>query len=208
MSLETLSRINWVDILAIIILFRITYVGFLLGVGAQIVYFLSLFFILITSLSCYDKPAVVLSERLGLPVSMSEFLSFLCIFLFLFILTKIILKFVPTMRPEGLIAIEQIGGVALGLLRGIMFLGIMLILIMLLPVKGISKSVKHSALGIPILKFNLSIYANTINAVRRNPDVKRTAGGVLSQIDKEKDYGFKERRKDIKEKSRFYKDEF
>ena len=65
MSLNDLPNANWIDVLSLIILLRISYVGSMLGVGSQILPFVSLSLIYFTTLYYYNSLAVLVARYIN-----------------------------------------------------------------------------------------------------------------------------------------------
>ncbi|MFH1790487.1 MAG: CvpA family protein [Candidatus Omnitrophota bacterium] len=208
-SLTALSRVNWVDILLIIIIIRITYTGSFLGVGAQVIPFLATLFTVGVSYYFYGGIADFLSDKLSFPASTGKFLAFFLLVFLFGIVMKLVMIVVPVRKPETLILIEQSFGLILGFLRGIMIAGIVVTILVLLPVSGVDGMVEGSALGMPVLRMNAELYAKTINILDKRKEAQMLqADGIVSQITAEKDYVYEPFGGDLKKKSRFFKNEF
>ena len=212
--MEVLRRANWVDLLALILILRIGYTGSFLGIGKQILPLLSLLFTLTFSLYYYDKITLFITSRSTLPRSVCEFFIFLFIVIILSIITQIINRYIRFKRPEVLVPIERVGGVVFGLLRATIITGLIFVILLLTPIEGIGESIRSSASGTFIVKLNLDFYTNIINAIRKDrtdkegaPYEKVTTLGMLGQLIKEKDYKFRLFGFDLKEKSRFFREE-
>lgn len=212
--MEVLSRANWVDLLALILILRIGYTGSFLGIGKQILPLLSLLFTLTFSLYYYEKITLFITSRSTLPRSVCEFFIFLFIIIILSIITHKINKSIHLKRPEVLPPIERLGGAAFGLLRATIITGLTFIIFLLAPIEGVEESITSSASGTFIVKLNLDFYTNIINAIRKDridkegkPYEKVTTLGTLGQLTKEKDYKFRLFSLDLKKKSRFFREE-
>ncbi|NQT22256.1 MAG: CvpA family protein, partial [Candidatus Omnitrophica bacterium] len=165
--MEALQRANWVDIITLILILRITYVGSFLGIGSQILPVLSLLFILTVSLYSYDKIAFLITERSSLTKSVTEFVLFVIIISICLCCLRILLKYINIKRPEILLPVEKVGGIVLALIRSIVITGLILFLLILLPVQGTAKAVTSSATGTFIIKLNLDFYSNIVNVIER-----------------------------------------
>lgn len=210
--MEAFSRVNWVDLIAIIIILRVSYLGSFIGIGIQILPLLSLLFTLTVSIYYYDNISLFITQRSTLSRSVTEFFVFIIIISIVVIVSKIINKYMPFKRPEVLVPFERVGGMLMGLLISTITIGLLYITFILLPVKGFKESVKDSMSGDFIVKLNLDFYTNTVNAILKqrykNKDkeyVKLVTQGVLAQLTKEKDCEFKLFNFELKEKARFFK---
>ena len=212
--MEVLKRANWVDLLALILILRTGYTGSFLGIGKQILPLLSLLFTLTFSLYYYGKITLFITSRSTLPRSVCEFFIFLFIVIILSIITQVINRYIRFKRPEVLLPIERIGGAAFGLLRATIITGLAFIIFLLAPIEDVGESMKSSASGTFIVKLNLDLYTNIINAIQKNrtdkkgePYEKVATLGMLGRLTKEKDYKFRLFGFDVKEKARFFKEE-
>ncbi len=212
--MEVLRRANWVDLLALILILRIGYTGSFLGIGKQILPLLSLFFTLTCSLYYYGGITLFITSRSSLPRSVCEFFIFLFIAIILSIITQIINRYIHFKRPEVLVPIERAGGAVFGLLRATIITGLTFVIFLLAPIEDVGQSMKSSASGIFIVKLNLDFYTNIINTIQKDhtdkegePYEKVTTLGMLGQLIKEKDYKFRLFGFDLKEKSRFFREE-
>jgi len=208
-SLDFFAKANWVDVLALILIIRITYVGSLLGVGAQILPFFSLFLTLCISLNYYNDIAVIIAEKASFSLSVCRFCSFTFIFLFLLMLIRIVKRFIPTYKPDMLIHIERVCGGFMGFLRSMMFMGAVAVMCLLMPVHGVPASVEKSSAGLLIIKGNLAVYTAFINLFPVKEGKKRpNAERELRRLMKDKDFMFQVGNFNVRKKGRFYKREF
>ena len=206
MFTDLLTKLNWVDLFAIILIARITYVGSLLGVGKQILPSLSICFTLMVALYYYSAIGDVIVAKSSIAKSVSDFFVFLFIILIIGGIKRLVEKYVPLKLPEGLIPFERTIGSILGLLRSLIVMGLVVILLFLAPIGRLTVPVKDSFSAMAILKLDLSIYAEAINAIKGYKDFDRlTAAAVFAKISAEKDYQIKLFDFDLKGKGKFYK---
>jgi len=87
--MEILTKINWVDILVVIIMIRTTYIAFQDGLSHEIFPLISTVFTIVLSLHYYEKIAVFISQNLfSISLPILDWLSFT----FLVIITSILFK--------------------------------------------------------------------------------------------------------------------
>jgi len=181
---DILQKVNWVDILALILLIRITYISSHVGVGKQILPLALLIIILSISLYNYKIIAGFFIDRYAFQASISMFLSYFFIALFFFVIYYLISRFMGLCFLPGEIipgGVEKIGGIILGLTRSFFILGILLIGLLLTPIKFVENSVKNSHLAIFCVRGNVKIYSIVANMVFKKNN-KTTSEEELSQL--------------------------
>ena len=68
----TLPQATWIDIVVVITVLRMSYIGSRLGVGAQILPFLTLLIRLYAALYCYDIIGIYIAEQTPASASVSN----------------------------------------------------------------------------------------------------------------------------------------
>lgn len=159
-------RVNWVDIIALILLIRITYVSSRIGVGKQILPLVLLGFILTVSLHNYGVIASFFVERYAFPASVCRFFSYF----FITVIFSVGYHMISHLTGFRLLSgemepgrIEKVGGTVLGIVRSGLIIGMILIGALLLPVRFVENSVKKSFLGPFYINANLRIYTTVAN---------------------------------------------
>ena len=207
MSLYTLVRANWIDLLATVLMLKVTYNGSILGVGKQILPLLSLLFMLTISLHYYENFGMFIANATEMAQSVAKFIAFLIILMLLLLLNRAINRFIPIRRPEGLVRIERIAGIILGFFNALILTGLILIILLLTPIQGLEASLLDSVSGKFIVKQCLNLYVGTVNFINNNKDLDRLTTSVMfSQIRAEKDYKMKLFDFELKKKSRYYRE--
>ena len=159
--MEIITKINWVDVLVLIIVLRISYIAFQDGLSHEIFPLLGTVCTLVLSLHYYNKISVFLTTNLvKIPVDMANFLSFLVLIIsigFLFKLIRSILDKVIKITWHPLI--EKLGGLFAGILRASMVASTTLIIIALMPLSYLQWSIRdRSLLGMHFLRIGPAIY--------------------------------------------------
>lgn len=145
---EILSRINWVDILILLLLFRISYVGFIRGLGSEIIPFLGILVALIISLHYYSKWGKFITSHTPIPIAFSELLSFLG----LVFVIKYIFHLIESLIAGKIVTIniaslyDNIGGLIIGAIRGILLVSLVLIALDIAPFDYIDYSINKKSL--------------------------------------------------------------
>ena len=203
--LESFKWVNWVDIIAIILLVRICYVSSYVGVGKQILPIFLLIVMLPLTLHNYREIARFFIERYNFPASLCVFSSYAIMILVLSVAYRNILRLTGLLLPTFNIeagGIEKVGGIGLGLLRSLIIIGMLMIGLILAPFKLVETSVKNSYSGSFFIKANVRIYTSIGNLILRKKQIYYD--DVLSEIVASKNrYLFKP--VDIQKKSKFYK---
>lgn len=160
--MNIITKINWVDILVIIILFRVTYVAFQSGLSHEIFPLFATAGTLVLSLHYYHPIAVFLNQNaMRLPVQLLDLLSFLVLLLGLGIVFKFIGVFVDkvikvTWHP----VVEKFGGLVIGMLRACVVASIVLAILVLIPLPYLQKSIRdRSMTGMYFLGIGPGIYS-------------------------------------------------
>lgn len=157
---DLISRINWVDVLTLIILLRTTYVGLDRGFSVEIFKFLGIVLALTAGLNFYLPVSQFLTGHSFLPISLAQILSFLGLVFISVLLFKLIqLFFKAIVKTEFVKWLDKSGGLILGILRGILICGLLFISLLLLPWNYPNYSIKQRSLsGLPILKVAETFY--------------------------------------------------
>jgi len=158
-----ISRINWVDVVTLIILLRTTYIGLDRGFSVEIFKFLGIILALAAGLNFYRPLSQFLAGHSFLPISLAQILSFLAVVFISVLLFKVIqLFFNAILKTEFVKWLDKIGGLILGIVRGILICALLFITLLLLPWNYPNYSIKQRSLsGSPILKVAETFYRFT-----------------------------------------------
>jgi len=203
---EIFHRLNWVDIFALILLLRVSYISLRIGVGKQIPPLLLLLFILILALYNYRIIARFFINKYDAYVSISYFLSYSLMTAALFVPYHYVSRvtgFIFFTGEAGLSAVERAGGLIFGFIRSIIMLGIIMIGLALCPVKFVEDGVLGSCSGIWFINADIKVYTSLMNLLPR--DGKLSGAEERRAIIREKDrYFFESLKTDVKKRSRYY----
>lgn len=162
--MEILSKINWVDILIVIIMLRTTYVSFKEGFSHSLFPLIAVSVVGILSLHYYPKLSYIISQNIiKIPAPISDFLSFLA----LVVISGLAIKFIKIVldkiiKVEWHPVIEKFGGLIVGALRASVVTSLVLIIMVMLPLPYIQWSVRdRSVSGIYFLRVVPSLYSKT-----------------------------------------------
>ena len=159
--MEIITKINWVDVLVLIIVLRISYIAFQDGLSHEIFPLIGTACTLVLSLHYYNKIFLFLTTNLAkIPVEMANFLSFFVLIVAIGFLFKLIRSIVDkiikiTWNP----LIEKFGGLFAGILRASLVASTILIIIALMPLSYLQWSVRdRSQVGMYFLRIGPAIY--------------------------------------------------
>ncbi len=176
--MELLSQLNWVDILAIILLLRISCVSFHHGLSYELFSLAGVFFTTVIALNYYITVGEFLSQNIiGLPLALSQFLSFLGIAVLLLLAFRALRSVVGAIvKIEWHAFINSVGGFIAGVARSFLTVSLVLVLLILLPLPYMQWSIKDRSLtGLFFLKIGPIVYAKTHKFI---PGLK-TRGGLV-----------------------------
>ncbi len=159
--MDILRHINWVDVLAVIIIIRISYVAFQDGLSHEIFPVVTVIAGIAICLGYYNKMGGYISENLlKMPLVVSNFLSFLVLAMgtgFIFKLIRVLLD--KIIKVEWHPLIERFGGLVFGIVRAFLVASLVLMTITLAPFKYLQWSVRdRSMTGMHILRIGPGIY--------------------------------------------------
>ena len=203
---ELLNRVNWIDVFALILLIRISYISSRIGVGKQILPLILLVLVLSGTLYNYSEISSFFINRYPFLSSISRFLSYFLIAFIFFIIyhaaSRIVGFYLSPGRDEAGF-IENIGGAFLGLFRSIIIIGIIIMGLGLMPIKGIENSIINSYSGTFFIDTNLKIYNSVMGFVLKKDETicHKTSEEFLSE---KESYLFESL--NVRKKSRFFKD--
>ena len=161
--MEILSRINWVDALALILILRTSYIALHDGLSHEIFPLLGSICMIVFSLRYYHKIAEFL-YYLGLlfPIDLLNILGFILAAVPMGILLRFMkLALDKIMKVSWHPFIERSGGLLAGIVRGAILTSTVLIVIALIPAPYLQRSIKDKSLtGIYFFRIGPILYEN------------------------------------------------
>ena len=156
-----IKGLNWIDLLIVIIVVRISYIAFQDGLSHEIFPIFGSVIMAVLGLHYYNKIALFFSENLvKAPIEILNFLTFLVIITaagFLFKLVRILLDKIVKVEWHPLI--EKFGGLIAGICRGAIASSLILIILGLVPLKYFQYSIRdRSLMGMTFLRIAPRIY--------------------------------------------------
>ncbi|MDD5422789.1 MAG: CvpA family protein [Candidatus Omnitrophota bacterium] len=160
--MELLTRLNWVDVLIVIIMLRISYVAFQDGLSHEIFPLLGSICTVIFALHYYNGIASAISHNMNnVDVSVLEMVIFTLLAVgisFIFKFLKVVIDKIITVTWHPLI--EKFGGLLSGIARASIVISIILIILSLMPLSYIQRSIRdRSFAGMYFLRIGPDIYA-------------------------------------------------
>lgn len=169
MLLDLIKRFNWVDILVIIIVFRVCYVSVKRGFIVELFKLLGTVLAIYLSLHYYSPLADYLNDRFSITVIPLEFLDFLCFVLLalvgysvFIILREGITRFI---KSEAAPRLNQWGGLAVGAIRSFLLLSLILYMLLISTLTYLNSSAHKAYMGPSVFRIAPGIYSNLWNTV-------------------------------------------
>ncbi len=159
--MDILARINWVDVLIIIIMFRMSYVAFQDGLSHEIFPLIASICTVTLGIRYYERLAAFLSRHaFNMPIDWASFLSFTTLVIGISIVFKLIRAVLDKIvKVAWHPAIEKFGGLVFGIIRASIVTSVILIILALLPMSYLTWSIKDRSLtGIYFLRIGPAIY--------------------------------------------------
>jgi uncharacterized membrane protein required for colicin V production len=167
MLLSIIKSFNWIDILIIILVFRICYVAISKGFFVEFFKFLASVFSVFINLHYYTKLGDTLDNLFKIKIISIEVWDFLAFFIlwigvsiFFCLLRQIFLILV---RVEVVSILNKWLSFFLGLLRGLIMASLLMFLFCIPTINYLKKSVNHSYLGKRIVFISPSLYKGIFN---------------------------------------------
>lgn len=171
--MDVLTRVNWVDVLALILIIRISYVAFQDGLSHEIFPFLTTIFTITITLHYYTSLGEFLTQGvLKFPLVLANFLAFTAlaavswvVFKFLKIILDKIIK--VQWHP----AVEKVGGMVIGIMRSFVVVSLVLILLSVTPLSYLQRSIRERSLtGMYFLQIGYDVYGKTSKILPHEPE--------------------------------------
>jgi uncharacterized membrane protein required for colicin V production len=159
--MEILTRLNWVDVLVVILMLRISYVAFQDGLSHEIFPLLASVITMVLSLHYYMKLGTAISANLfNMPHEITDLLSFLILVAVFGLISKLLKALLDKLvKVQWHPLLERFGGLVLGVARASIVTSMVLIILALAPLPYLQRSIRAKSLtGMHFLKIGPSIY--------------------------------------------------
>jgi len=146
--MQILSKLNWVDIVVLILMVRMSYVALMDGLSHEIFPFFGSLTVFVLSLHYYTRLGDAISRNLGnMPSELSNCLSFIILVMALGLVVKfikIILDKIVKVKWHPVI--EKFGGLFVGMAKAYIITAMVLTILALIPLSYLQWSVKERSL--------------------------------------------------------------
>lgn len=152
--MDIITRINWVDILVITIIIRISYVSYSEGLSHAVLPLVGAVCVATVSLGYYERLSIMTAEHaFGIPIEVVRPAVFLVLAVatgLMFKLAKVIVD--KIVKVSWFPAIEKIGGCIVGIMRASILTSLILVYLAMIPLDYFKKSMMdRSVTGIYFL---------------------------------------------------------
>ncbi len=194
--MDWITRINWVDVVLILIVVRSGYVGFQRGVFGELFHLAGFLLSIIVSMHVYGYVVKFFNTYLFLPLNISIFFGFVITAIFIFLVFIVISRFASrVIKVEIFPLIDRVGGPLIGACKGFVLSAIVASVLFVTPIEYVTVSAaQRSVLAPHFVGFGIGVYKATIGRMLRKKDVNISR--ILEGADPIDFHFFKSRRKD------------
>ena len=147
-----IDRINWVDVLAVILLVRMGYIGFRLGLGAELLKLAGLTSGFFAGFRYYQQVGDGLAQNTFLSVEWASVLALGAIVIAsYFLVTRAARLLEKLVQVNFEKKVNQIGGLLAGLTRGLLVSSVILVACQQLPAPAMQESIRENSLSGPLV---------------------------------------------------------
>lgn len=189
MLLEIFKQFNWVDILVVIILFRISYIAVKNGLPGELFKFLGVLSAIYLSLHYYTVLSDFFRNSLGvksLPLEFLDFLSFIVLailgYLVFVSLRSVCCRFI---KMEATPKLNKGGGFILGIGRGFLVVGLIIFMLVISTIGYLKNSVNDSYLGKRLFKVAPATYSALWNNLMSKFMAKEKFNKTILEVSKD-----------------------
>jgi membrane protein required for colicin V production len=145
---KLLTHINWVDIIILVLLFRVCYVAFVRGLGAEIMPLVGVYIALVCSLNYYGDMGEFITAHTPIPGPHADFFSYLIIALSFLLVFRLLVVLIVGRAPNEQIATfsDSIFGLLAGIVRGVLLVALVVLALELAPSVYVSRSAGEKSL--------------------------------------------------------------
>lgn len=140
--MEVLKSLNWLDVVAAAILLRAGYLGVKNGLTAELFRFIGTALSLVLAIQWYSQVAEILILNLALPAWLAQFLCFIIITQLIQVIFRYsLIVLLKVLNIQFVVRLEKIGGGIIGLGRGILVAGILILALSFIPSDYMAESI-------------------------------------------------------------------
>ncbi len=169
MILEFLRQLNWVDILVIILLFRICYIAMKNGIIVELFKLMGTLLAIFLAYHYYTSAADYSLDRFSIKAIPVEFLDFLVFAILLpigYLACMLIrIAFFHLAKIETISLLNRWGGLALSIGRGVLFVSLVTYMLAISTVTYLRDGVSNSYFGKATIKIAPAVYGALWNGI-------------------------------------------
>ena len=162
--MDLLARLNWIDVIVVILILRTSYVAFRHGLSHEIFPLIGAVSTLILSLHYYNTLALLVTRNiLQVNTAVAVFFSFLALVIIIGLIFRLLRGIVDAIvKISWHPALEKFGGLIVGVIRASVVASTVLVILALLPLPYLQWSIRDkSVTGMYFLRIGPGIYAKT-----------------------------------------------
>ncbi|MBU0504310.1 MAG: CvpA family protein [Candidatus Omnitrophota bacterium] len=170
MILDIIKGFNWLDIVIVILIFRIIYVSIRTGIPVELFKLLGTLSAVYLSLHYYTTLSDFLKNLVPaikiIPLDFLDFISFVALVLLGYIIFVFLREgFSRFIKMEAAQKLNKFGGFVLGIIRSCLVIGLLVFIIAISTISYLKDSVKSSYLGNRFLKVAPAVYTALWNGI-------------------------------------------
>ena len=181
--MQVLENFNWVDVLIILLLLRSAYTGARVGLTAELFKLLGTILSIILGFHYYNEIASALISYINIPIWLSQFIILVVIVLSVRAIFKYgVVLVLRVLNIQFILQLEKIGGVLIGLGRGFLIWGLVLIALLFFPVEYLYSSIYEKSFLAPyLIKATKKTYTSIIGFIPSQQPKKITIAPPIKQ---------------------------
>ncbi len=186
MVINVVQQFNFLDIIILIILFRICYIAVKTGLAIEFFKLLGVLFAIYIASHYYTYLSDIVQRwyiSKAMPVEFVDFLIFVilagAVYLCFVFLRSTFYRF---MKMEAAPNLNRYGGLVLGLARGYFSIGLLIYVLMISSVSYLSSSVKHSYLGSRFSSVSAQTYNWIWNSIFSKFSPQEKSNAVVNEV--------------------------
>lgn len=184
------THFNWLDVVLIIVIIRIVFIGVVQGLVVEFFKILGIFFATFLGLHYFIRGGKFLHQALAMPSGVAEMISFLIVVSLVVLTFKFIREgWLLILKMEAKPGFSQWGGGALGAVRGLLICSLVLFFIYLTGNQVLVKYADHSMVGSYLRDLSPKVYKATFDGflVKFFPDEENNKKEVFNIVEQHKD---------------------
>lgn len=162
-----ISQFNWIDILIIICVLRMCFIGLKRGLGTEIFKFINICFCTFVAFHFYYSLGEFISSKLpALPLEAALIFNYAVLIFIITIIFRMLREgFFVFIKTETVSAVSKYSGLIVGFIRGILISGLIIFGLLISTVHYFELSARTSFLGPRILQFQIKTYEAIFNGI-------------------------------------------